>query len=150
MQYHFQKYRLEVVKEETFDREYSVNVKSTEDVFKYLIDVCRIHKHPNEVFIVIAINAKGNIIGFTTAAVGDLCSAQTHPREVFKFAVCSNAGSVIFAHNHPSEDPTPSGADIATTKRLAEVGEILGIPVLDHIIVGNESSYTGMKARGFF
>ena len=150
MQNHFQKYRLEVVREETFDRDYTISPKNSADIFKYLVDVCRLHKNPSEVFIVIAINAKGQTIGFTTAAVGDLCSAPTHPREIFKFAVCSNAGSIVCAHNHPSEDPTPSEADIFTAKRLAEVGELLGIPVLDHIIVGNESSYVSMKAKGLF
>lgn len=150
MQYQFQKYRLEIVREETFEREYSVCLKKSEDVHRYLVDVCRLHKNHQEVLMAIAINTKGKAIGFTTVSIGDLCSASSHPREIFKFAVCSNAGSIVLAHNHPSEDPTPSEIDIEITKRLARAGEILDIPLLDHIIVGNESSYISMKAQELF
>lgn len=148
MQYHFQKYRLEVVREETFNRTYSVCMTNPKDVHKYLVDVCRLHKNHQEVLLAIAINAKGETIGFTTVSVGDLCSSVSHPREIFKFAICSNAGSIILAHNHPSENPEPSKTDITTTNRVAEAGEILGIPLLDHIIVGNESRYASMREKG--
>lgn len=147
MKYEYQKYRLEIVKEETFESEYDYQVKSSADIHKYLIGFCKLHKSPNEVFMVITINAKGVITGHTVVSVGDLCSAATHPREVFKFAVNSNAGSIVLAHNHPSEDPEPSDMDIKTTQRLAEAGELLGIPVLDHIVVGNEDRFTSMKAK---
>lgn len=150
MQYHFQKYRLELVREEAFKRAYSVCVKKPEDMHRYLVDVCRLHKNHQEVLMAIAINTKGENIGFTTISVGDLCSSLSHPREIFKFAICSNASSIILAHNHPSEDPTPSETDTETTKRLARAGEILGIPLLDHIIVGSESSYASMKAQELF
>lgn len=147
--YEFQKYRLEMVREETIMTSFPDVLKSSMDLHKPFIDM-GLHKNPEENFIVLAINAKGQVIGMTTAAKGDLCSCTTHPREIFKFAVCCNAGSVVFAHNHPSGDPTPSDMDILTTKRLAEAGELLGIPVLDHIIVGNEESYISMKAKGLF
>ena len=68
--------------------------------------------------------------------MGDLCSSTTHPREVFVDAVRRSAGSVVFVHNHPSGDPSPSDMDIVTTKRLMQAGEILGITVLDHIVIG--------------
>ena len=93
------------------------------------------------------INAKGEIIEETCISVGDLCSSVTHPREVFVDAVRRSAGSVVFIHNHPSGDPSPSDADIQTTKRLMEAGMILGIPVLDHIIIG-DGEYISMKAKG--
>ena len=93
------------------------------------------------------INAKGQIIEETRVSIGDLCSSTTHPREVFIEAVRRSAGSVVFIHNHPSGDPTPSEMDISTTKRLMEAGEILGIPVLDHIIIG-DGKYVSMKGRG--
>ncbi|NLD19158.1 MAG: JAB domain-containing protein [Clostridiales bacterium] len=150
MKYEYQKYKLEIVREQTFESEQSYFIKNSEDIFKYLTDICRLHKNPNEVFLAIAINAKGEIIGFTTVSVGDLCSTTTHPREVYKFAICCNAGSVVFAHNHPSEDPVPSDTDIQTTKRLSEAGKLLGIPVLDHLLVGNETSYISMKREDLF
>lgn len=68
------------------------------------------------------------------------------PEEVFIDAVRRSAGSVIFIHNHPSGDPTPSSMDIETTKRLMESGEILGIPVLDHIVIG-DGCYVSMRAQ---
>ena len=93
------------------------------------------------------INAKGEIIEESQVSVGDLCSSTTHPREVFVDAVRRSAGSVVFIHNHPSGDPAPSEMDIKTTKRLIEVGELLGIPVLDHIIIG-DGQFISMKAKG--
>ena len=87
------------------------------------------------------------LIEETEVSIGDLCSSSTHPREVFVDAVKRSAGSVVFLHNHPSGDPSPSDTDIQTTKRLIEAGTILGIPVLDHIIIG-DGIYVSMKAMG--
>ncbi|MFQ7473935.1 MAG: JAB domain-containing protein, partial [Anaerovoracaceae bacterium] len=97
--------------------------------------------------ISLMINAKGEIIEESKISIGDLCSSTTHPREVFVDAVRRSAGSVIFLHNHPSGDPEPSQMDVETTKRLMEAGEILGIPVLDHIVIG-DGKFVSMKARG--
>lgn len=107
----------------------------------------RMRHYKKEYFISLMINAKGQIIEETRVSIGDLCSSTTHPREVFIEAVRRSAGSVVFIHNHPSGDPTPSEMDISTTKRLMEAGEILGIPVLDHIIIG-DGKYVSMKGRG--
>lgn len=107
----------------------------------------RMRYHKKEYFISLMINAKGQIIEETEVSIGDLCSSTTHPREVFVDAVRRSAGSVIFVHNHPSGDPSPSQADIDTTKRLVKAGELLGIPVLDHIIIG-DGKYVSMKAVG--
>ena len=94
-------------------------------------------QYDREVFAIININAKGQALNMHIVSIGDLCSSVTHPREVFKSSVLSNAGSVIAIHNHPSGDPTPSDVDIETTRRLSEAGNILGIPLLDHIIIGD-------------
>ena len=103
--------------------------------------------YKKEHFVSLMINAKGEIIEETEVSIGDLCSSSTHPREVFVDAVKRSAGSVVFLHNHPSGDPSPSDTDIQTTKRLIEAGTILGIPVLDHIIIG-DGIYVSMKAMG--
>ena len=100
-----------------------------------------------EHFICLLLNSKGEVLEETEVSIGDLNSSQTHPREVFTKAVRRSAASVAFIHNHPSGDPTPSKADIDTTKRLIEAGKILGIYVIDHIIIG-DGCYTSMKARG--
>lgn len=106
----------------------------------------RMRHYRKEHFLSLMISAKGEIIEETTVSIGDLCSSTTHPREVFVDAVRRSAGSVVFIHNHPSGDPEPSESDIITTKRLVKAGELLGIPVLDHIIIGN-GSFVSMKAR---
>lgn len=120
-------------------------IKSSSDIADIFMERMRYHK--KEHFISLMINAKGQIIEETEVSIGDLCSSTTHPREVFVDAVRRSAGSVIFVHNHPSGDPSPSDMDISTTKRLMEAGEILGIPVLDHIIIG-DGCYISMKAAG--
>ncbi len=145
--YEFQKYRLEMVVEEEVTTDHDFHLKNSADIHLFLTEVCGIHKMTQEHFVVMAVNAKGVIIGCSTTGIGDLCSCQTHPREVFKWAVCCNAGSVALGHNHPSGDPAPSDADIETTKRLMEAGELIGIPVLDHVIVG-DSGFVSLKAKG--
>lgn len=107
----------------------------------------RMRYYNKEHFISLLINAKGEIIEEAKISIGDLCSSSTHPREVFVDAVRRSAGSVIFLHNHPSGDPEPSETDVQTTVRLMEAGELLGIPVLDHIIIG-DGRFVSMKARG--
>lgn len=107
----------------------------------------RMRYYRKEHFICLLINAKGEIIEEVTVSIGDLCSSVTHPREVFVDAVRRSAGSVAFLHNHPSGDPQPSEADVLTTKRLMEVGQLLGIPVLDHIVIG-DGTYISMKGAG--
>ena len=82
-------------------------------------------------------------------SVGSLDTSIVHPREAFKEAISSTAASIIFVHNHPSGDPQPSEDDIKLTKRLVEVGELLGIEVLDHIIVGDKG-YISLKGKGLF
>lgn len=98
--------------------------------------------HPDrEMFIVIACNTKNRLIGIHTASIGSLDTSIVHPREVFKFAILANAAAVILAHNHPSDDVTPSQDDIVLTKRLQQAGAVLGIQVLDHLVIGNEGGY---------
>lgn len=145
MKYEYRKYRLEIVMENVFNG-CDYEVACSDDIHKFAVDICRLHKSPEEHFLAIAVNVKGKIIGYSTISIGDLCSTTTHPREIFKFAISCNAGSVIFVHNHPSGDCLPSKTDIQTTKRLAKAGELLGIPVIDHIIIGSEN-YTSMREK---
>ena len=98
-----------------------------------------------EYFKSVIVNTKGEVISVDNVSVGELSSTLVHPREVFSRAVKKSAYGVIFVHNHPSGDPTPSEEDIATTARLVEGGEILGIKVLDHVIIG-DGRYQSMRA----
>lgn len=78
---------------------------------------------------------------------GSLNASIVHPREVFRPAILGSAASVILVHNHPSGDPEPSEEDLSITRRLAQVGELLGIPVLDHVVVGKRG-FVSLRARG--
>ena len=82
------------------------------------------------------LNVKNQIIAKEVISIGILDGSLIHPREVFKAAVCAGAASIIVAHNHPSGDTTPSVQDREVTTRLREAGKILGIPLVDHVIVG--------------
>ena len=102
-----------------------------------------------ESFVVVMLNAKNKIIGINEVSTGSLSSSIVHPREVFKPLILHNAAAVVLAHNHPSGDPKPSQEDIFITRRLRDAGDLLGIKVLDHIIVGDEQ-YTSFADNGYW
>jgi len=86
-------------------------------------------------------------VAANTVSIGTVNASLVHPREIFKVALLCNASAVILAHNHPSGNPTPSHEDIDITNRLKKAGEILGIEVLDHIIIG-DNTWTSFKEKG--
>lgn len=100
-----------------------------------------------EHFGVLLLNTKNQVLDRETISIGTLNSSTVHPREVFKAAIRRSAAAVILYHNHPSGDPTPSEQDIAVTKRLVEAGDIIGIGVLDHLVIG-DNRFTSFKAKG--
>ena len=101
-----------------------------------------------ECFVVLCLNTKNEPTNLSVVAIGALNKAIIHPREVFKTAILSNAASIICAHNHPSGDSTPSQADIDLTHRLYEAGELIGIKVLDHLVIG-DGEFTSLKEKGY-
>ena len=103
-----------------------------------------------EEFVIIGLDGKNRTMFFNSVSVGSLSASIVHPREVFKMAILGNAASLILCHNHPSGDPTPSPEDIAITKRLVSAGELLGIKVLDHIILGRDSHYSFLESSALF
>jgi DNA repair protein RadC len=121
-----------------------ITVKSPEDVVKTARNLLKGKK--KEHFLVICLDTRNHLIKTSTVSIGSLDCSIVHPREVFKDAISSSAASVIFIHNHPSGDPTPSEDDIKMTKRLIEAGEIIGIEVLDHIVIC-DSEHLSMKAK---
>lgn len=102
-----------------------------------------------EVFLVMMLNTKNEVIGLHRAHVGSLNASVVHPREVMKSAILNNAASIIVSHQHPSGDPTPSIEDIEVTKRIAEAGKTLGIQLLDHIIVTHKGNHISLKEKGY-
>jgi DNA repair protein RadC len=101
------------------------------ETFSYLRKECKEH------FIALHLDGKNRIACIDRISVGSLNQSIVHPREVFKTALLSSAAALLLIHNHPSGDPTPSREDLDITRRLKEAGELLGISILDHIIIGD-------------
>ncbi|WP_447975561.1 RadC family protein [Nitrospira sp. Kam-Ns4a] len=121
-------------------------IRSSLDIFHHFYPRLRDLRH--EVFKIVLLDAKHTIIREATVSEGSLTLSIVHPREVFTLAVRESAASVIFLHNHPSGDPQPSQEDRALTARLVAAGEVLGIRVLDHVIVG-DGRYVSFADRGW-
>lgn len=123
--------------------EFSIeNPRSVANIF-----VNTLNDDMKEHFYVLLLNTKNKIISWDEISRGDLNSSIVHPREVFKYALKNSANSIICLHNHPSGDTTPSKEDIEITKRLVEVGNLVGIRLLDHIIIGG-NSYVSLREKG--
>ncbi|MBQ4468470.1 MAG: DNA repair protein RadC [Firmicutes bacterium] len=130
----------------TAPRSKKYRVKSPDNMAEYFMEDMRYLK--KEFFKVLLLNVKLEVIGLETVSVGELAGAPVHPRESFEPAIRKGAAAVCFVHNHPSGDPHPSKDDLEITKRLTECGDILGIRVLDHIIIG-DGVYTSLKEEGY-
>ncbi|MDY0227124.1 MAG: DNA repair protein RadC [Desulfomicrobium apsheronum] len=113
--------------------------KSPENTFELFRDLGRESK---EHFVALHLDTKNRIICYDTVSIGSLSASIVHPREVFKSALLSSAAAVIFLHNHPSGETNPSREDFEITKRLKEAGDLLGIRVLDHLIIGEQGFYS--------
>ena len=122
-------------------------VKTPEEVVNLVRS--RLKGKKKEYFLALLLDTRNQLIKVSEISVGSLDSSIVHPREVFKEAISASAASIIFVHNHPSGDPTASEDDIKLTKRLAEVGELMGIDVLDHIIIGDKI-FLSLKREGLF
>jgi DNA repair protein RadC len=103
---------------------------------------------PVEEFWAIALDVRHRVVLDTMVARGSLTGVEVHPRDVFRALIKAGAAAVIFCHNHPSGDPSPSRQDIELTARLREVGETCGIAVLDHVVVGS-SGYVSLSEQGW-
>lgn len=121
-------------------------IRSPQDGFdlakQYLGDVDREH------FIIVCLDTKNQPTCINTAHIGSLNASIVSVREVFKTAIVSNSASILAFHNHPSGNPEPSREDKEVTKRLVEAGKIIGIDVLDHIILGDDS-FVSLKEKGY-
>lgn len=127
--------------------EKQVKITSPQDVATFLMG--EMQHLTQEIFVALFLNSKNVVIKKQTIFKGTLTSAIVHPRELFNAAIQWASNAVIVVHNHPSGDATPSDEDIQTTKRLIQCGEILGIDILDHIIIGN-GNYVSLVEAGYF
>jgi DNA repair protein RadC len=123
-----------------------VRIKSPQDVAAWVMEDLRYLQH--EQFRILLLNTKNVIIACEEVSRGSLNSSIVHPREVFNRAIKRSAAAIILIHNHPSGDPTPSQEDINITRRLVEVGRLVGIEVLDHLIIG-DGVFTSLKEKGY-
>lgn len=145
----FQGLRLQIVKEAEFPYSCKANINSPEDIKNILTKHMEIHLEAEEIFILITVDTKHRVTGIFEVARGNLSSCLVHPREVFKRALLMNAAAVFVAHNHPSGDITPSRDDFATTEKLRKAGEVLGVPLLDHLIIGDSpEEYYSFRGAG--
>lgn len=145
MDYRIPIYRVSLVREGDQSAD-THKIRSSADVSRllhtYLKDVDREH------FVVLFVDQKNRIVGIHTVSVGSLTASVVHPRETFKAAILASAAAIVCGHNHPSGDVQPSREDRAITIRLAEVGKLLGIAVLDHVIISGHGAYFSFADEG--
>lgn len=124
----------------------SRTISNADDV----VAVCgpQMHGLQKEHFWSLALNTKNRLLRIFEVSVGSLNASIVHPRELFKDVVKVSSASVIVVHNHPSGDPTPSGADIQLTRRLVKAGDVLGIDVLDHVVIGESGAFASLRDMG--
>jgi len=101
-----------------------------------------------EVFVVLALNTRNRLNAFHLVSRGSISATLVGPREVFQAALLAHSSTIIVGHNHPSGDPTPSAEDLALTRRLVAAGELLGVVVSDHIIVGHDGRFFSFLESG--
>jgi len=128
-------YELKVVRERRQGYGPLRHVRTAQDVYEAFRD--RLESLDREEFLVVLLDGKNRILGFNQVSVGSLTAALVHPREVFKPAILANATALILVHNHPSGDSDPSPEDRAITERLKQVGELVGIRIIDHVVIGD-------------
>lgn len=120
--------------------ERGIPVTSSIAVYEHLGPLMRDERR--EIFWALLLDTRNRLITALRISAGSLAASLVHPREAFRPAIREAAAAVLFAHNHPSGDPTPSREDRRITARLREAGVLLGIPVLDHIVIGAESYFS--------
>ena len=136
------RYRMEVVRENA-PQWVTTRFTSPRQIFEIFKDL---QLETKEHFITLHLDGKNRVVCLDRVSVGSLNQSIVHPREVFKSACMSGAAGMVMLHNHPTGDPTPSREDLDITRRLKECGELLGIRILDHIIIGE--TYLSMVEQG--
>ena len=123
-------------------RERSANgpaVSTAADIQRLFVDA--VGRDPRECFLAFYLDTRHRIIALHVVSIGHAQGAPVHPREIFGPALIAHASAVVVAHNHPSGDPTPSGDDRLVTDRLRQAGDLLGVALLDHVVIGSGDSY---------
>ncbi|TVY04054.1 RadC family protein [Cohnella terricola] len=122
-----------------------IKISCPQDAADLLMEELR-HRR-EEHFVCLFLNTKNQVIGRQTLSIGSLNASIVHPREVFRAAIRRSSAAILCAHNHPSGDPTPSSEDLQLTKRLGEAGQLIGIELLDHLVIG-DNRFISLKEMG--
>lgn len=127
-------------------RDIRISIRLPRDVAEYMMPEMAglVQEH----FVCLFLNTKNQVIGKKTVFVGSLDSSIVHPRDIYREAIKRSSASIICLHNHPSGDPAPSKEDINVTKILLQAGDLVGIPLLDHVIIG-DGRYVSLKEQGY-
>ena len=120
-----------------------IHLSCQQDVADFLMP--RLRYAAKEQFVVILLNSKNKVIGTEVVSEGSLSSSVVHPREVYAPAMLHHAAAIMVAHNHPSGDPKPSFEDEEVTRMLSRSGKVLGIPMIDHVIIGDGNYYSFLE-----
>jgi DNA repair protein RadC len=142
------RYRVTLVREESTPYETPEHCGDPATCARFLHRI--LSSWDREVMGALFLATRNRAIGHQLAYVGTLSRAAVEPRGILSAALLSNCAGIILFHNHPSGDPSPSAEDIAFTRRMAEAGEVVGIRVVDHIIVGEAPAFVSLRQRGAF
>lgn len=124
-----------------------IHFSCPQDVADFLMP--RLRYAAKEQFVVVLLNSKNKVIGTEVVSEGSLSSSIVHPREVYGPAILHHAAAIMVAHNHPSGDPKPSTEDKEATRLLSRSGKVLGIPMIDHVIIGDGNYYSFLENEAF-
>lgn len=147
MPYRIPRVRVLLVKDgPALSTQWDRQVRQAKDIVDFMAPIAE--GLDREHFWCILLDGRNRVTGLNVVSVGTLTTALVHPREVWKPAILGSAAAVVLCHNHPSGDPTPSGEDIALTRRLDQAGEVVGIRLLDHIVLGEAGGYRSLADDG--
>ena len=134
----------DVVREPDSNQAPETQVLMARCIVRHFRALQRVGLVPNgrEAFCAVLLDSRHRTIGFHVISIGTLNSSSVHPREVFRAAIMIGAAAMVVGHNHPSGDCTPSGEDQRVTERLREVGQLVGIEMLDHVVIGSTRFYS--------
>jgi DNA repair protein RadC len=121
------------------------SAKSVRDIAVTLFDL---ENEPREIFGLLCLDTRNNLNNASIVAIGNLNTSVVHPREIFRTAILSSSNSIIVFHNHPSGDPSPSKEDIEISKAIKKAGELIGIALLDHVVIGHNGEYHSLADKG--
>lgn len=134
------KNKLLMVKEQNF--EYNENISCTTKAVDFIRNIIQIQNEPEEVIVLIGLDTKNNILGFSEVSRGTLTTSPTTGREIFKRAILMNCSKILLTHNHPSGNSIPSACDKKITENIKEISNLFDIQLIDHIIIGENEDYS--------